>query len=183
MTGDGLTAGRDQNRDQSGGEALRHNDSRRAARPKAATMTAADLNQLLGGRAAWSDGCLLWLGWRNPDGYGVVTVAGRQLRVHRLVCTVFHGPPPNGNRSHACHACDRPNCLAPLHVRLGDAASNLAEARERGRWPKPKPFCVRGHPRYGPGADVRVNRWGQRECRACDRIRKRQRRQRQWAIT
>jgi hypothetical protein len=41
-------------------------------------------------------GCWLWTGTRRRDGYGLVSVGGKQQRAHRVSYELFVGPIPTG---------------------------------------------------------------------------------------
>lgn len=81
------------------------------------------------------DGCWEWLGNRLPRGYGQISVKenGRWTMryAHRVSYEVHHGPIPEG--LYVLHSCDNPPCVNPDHLRIGSAAENMAEMKERGR--------------------------------------------------
>jgi hypothetical protein len=39
-----------------------------------------------------ADGCWLWLGGKDRDGYGLLEVNGKGFRAHRLAYEHWHGP-------------------------------------------------------------------------------------------
>jgi hypothetical protein len=48
----------------------------------------------------------------------------------------------------ACHYCDNPNCVNPLHIFIGTMSDNTLDAIKKGRhkgWQK-QTACKRGHP-------------------------------------
>lgn len=82
-------------------------------------------------KVAKTDDCWIWLGARNADGYGNVRVGSRTYKAHRLAWEMAYGPIPDG--LYACHRCDRPACVRPDHLFLGDQWANIGDAARKGR--------------------------------------------------
>lgn len=79
-----------------------------------------------------NDACWEWKGaHKKPQGYGIVSAGGRQLKAHRLVYAVLVGPVSND--VYVCHSCDNPPCCNPAHLYLGTQSNNMIDRRERGR--------------------------------------------------
>lgn len=76
-------------------------------------------------------GCWMWTGAKNPTGYGVIKVKGKQWSVHRYASTLADGEIPAG--VHVLHTCDNPLCCNPAHLRKGSHADNMADKRAKGR--------------------------------------------------
>ena len=83
-----------------------------------------------------STGCLIWTGARNADGRGRMVLPADDRRVYavvpRVVYVLEHDVEP-GDRLVLHGPCDRPECVAIEHLRLGTFADNVADALERGR--------------------------------------------------
>lgn len=77
-------------------------------------------------------GCWWWMGYRNPKGYGRLSVGGRQVMAHRYSWESVYGPIPDGKM--ICHHCDNPACINPDHLFLSDAAGNAADRDKKGRF-------------------------------------------------
>lgn len=79
--------------------------------------------------------CKEWVGGRNGDGYGYLTLGGKRYKAHKLAYLEAHGLTriPPGLQVH--HLCDNPSCVEPDHLTLGTPKQNVEEAVERDRWP------------------------------------------------
>lgn len=76
-------------------------------------------------------GCWLWAGYRDADGYGILTLNRRHWRAHRAAWTLTHGPIPAGLL--ILHSCDTPTCIRPDHLRPGTPADNARDRTVRAR--------------------------------------------------
>lgn len=91
--------------------------------------------------------CWMWTGTKTGrDGYGGIFIAHHQrpgfryprpTYVHRLSWELANGPIPPARQ--VLHSCDRPSCVNPTHLRLGDHAANMNDAAVRGRLHVPRP--------------------------------------------
>lgn len=91
------------------------------------------------------DGCWVWTGTVNSDGYGQLWTNHRHTKVHRLAWELKNGPIPAG--LFVCHHCDNRRCVRPEHLFLGTNRDNMKDAGAKGRfqhqrWTAP---CVNGH--------------------------------------
>lgn len=77
-------------------------------------------------------GCMVWHGYRNPDGYGFIRVPGdKKAFVHRIMFERVFGSVPTGMVLR--HSCDRRDCVNPAHLRIGTQADNVADMVSKGR--------------------------------------------------
>lgn len=79
-------------------------------------------------------GCRLWLGSKNPQGYGQFRYRGRQdtqLSAHRVAWELANGPVPDG--LFVCHKCDVRACVEVSHLWLGTCKENLQDCVAKGR--------------------------------------------------
>jgi len=83
-----------------------------------------------------SDGCWLWKGAKNEQGYGRISGDnGVMLLAHRAVWTVEKGKIPAGMI--LMHVCDTPACVNPKHLRVATQAENLLDMRAKMRGSDP----------------------------------------------
>ena len=113
--------------------------------------------------------CWDWTGaGGRRGGYGQVFVDGRNEPAHKVAWMLHHRRAfPAG--MDACHSCDNPRCVNPLHVWPGSRRDNMRDAREKGRlrpWNAGRPTCRLGHPLEG---DNVYTGSGRRRCRTCSR--------------
>ena len=77
-----------------------------------------------------TDGCWLWIGARNSEGYGYLRFNYAQLRAHRVSWELHFGPIPDG--LFVLHHCDNPPCVNPSHLFLGTNGDNMLDAINKG---------------------------------------------------
>lgn len=75
--------------------------------------------------------CWIWHGAVEPNGYGVVTRGGRNVRAHRYAWKISKGPIPDG--LFVLHRCDYRICVRPAHLWLGTQADNMRDMVAKGR--------------------------------------------------
>jgi hypothetical protein len=80
------------------------------------------------------DGCWLWHGAADKDGYGVFKGERDGVvytKAHRYSFALHKGPIVTGLS--VCHTCDVPACVNPAHLVVGNAAFNMADKMAKGR--------------------------------------------------
>lgn len=79
-----------------------------------------------------TEGCWFWLRTTDRDGYGVLTIGGRQRRAAQVAWELVNDSPfPTGMQ--ACHHCDTPGCVRPDHIFVGTNQDNTRDSTEKGR--------------------------------------------------
>lgn len=76
--------------------------------------------------------CWLWVGSRDPNGYGRLNINGRPELAHRLAWRLFCSEITSDQ--HVLHKCDNPSCVRPDHLFLGDQVANNADMKSKGRY-------------------------------------------------
>jgi hypothetical protein len=84
--------------------------------------------------------CWEWSGTPDRYTYGVLTIAGKTMKSHRVAYEMFKGVQIQNNLS-VCHNCDNPPCLNPNHLWLGTQIDNNKDRDSKGRCSK-VPRCT-----------------------------------------
>lgn len=77
------------------------------------------------------EGCWLWIGRKNNQGYGMFWYEGRDVLAHRFSYSHFVSAIPDG--LNVCHSCDNPACCNPAHLWLGTQKENGQDMSRKGR--------------------------------------------------
>lgn len=77
------------------------------------------------------DGCWMFLGAWNNDGYGRFCVNGKLCRAHGVSYELYVGHIPPGQL--VLHKCDHPWCINPKHLFLGTDQDNTNDMIAKGR--------------------------------------------------
>ena len=77
--------------------------------------------------------CILWSGFRNPQGYGQTKIGGRTYLAHRAAYAESRGLDVATMGGHVIHSCDNPPCINPAHLTLATHAINMADKVRKGR--------------------------------------------------
>lgn len=84
-----------------------------------------------------TDGCWLWTGRVQSEGYGQMIADKRRRLCHHLSWEIHNGKPvPPGMK--VLHSCDVPRCCNPAHLSLGTQRDNMRDMSAKGRSAKGK---------------------------------------------
>jgi hypothetical protein len=82
--------------------------------------------------ATQPDECWEWNGTKDTDGYGVLKIAKRMYKAHRLAFQFAFGWLPSRGYF-ICHKCDVRECVNPRHLYAGLPRDNSFDMVSRGR--------------------------------------------------
>nr|WP_221374410.1 hypothetical protein [Actinoplanes polyasparticus] len=120
--------------------------------------------------SAGPEGCHLWTGASDPDGYGMF-YTNRAHRATRWILGHQRGEPLAADEW-ALHHCDNPPCVNLAHLYVGDLVQNVADRVRRGRSGKrPPPTHCRNRHEYT--LDNVYFESSKRQCKTCRTARNR----------
>lgn len=109
-------------------------------------------------KANGDEGCWVWNGGVNRDGYGSYT----RFPAHRVAYEWLVGPIPAGLQLD--HLCRTPACVNPHHLEPVERAENRKRVQRVGPWQLQR-YCRRGHALVGDNARLWSDGRGGREIR------------------
>lgn len=81
------------------------------------------------------EGCWLWTGFTHKNGYGVITLDGKNHFAHRISYQEYYGENiPDGMM--VLHSCNNRACINPNHLRVGDHRANMRDMTDADRQAK-----------------------------------------------
>jgi len=90
-----------------------------------------DIRACLEQKTVKTNGCWEWVGNKDKNGYGRLSVNCKQKRTHRLAYELYVGKIPEGML--VCHHCDNPPCVNPKHLFVGTSKDNMHDRDRKGR--------------------------------------------------
>lgn len=136
---------------------------------KTTEMYSVKLEDILKYSIPRSNGCIEWLRYVNPRGYGTLRCGNFKFRVHRVVYFLSKQLPYDEDLI-IMHLCNNRICINMEHLTGGTQKENVEHSIALGNHTsfkaKMNPYCNRGH-LYGV-ENTRYTKNGHRECRICD---------------
>jgi hypothetical protein len=123
--------------------------------------------KLLTNRIIDSNGCWLWTGGKQANGYGKIRFGTGHWTTHRLSLFVFK-PGEFSLSENVLHKpeCNNPSCFNPEHLYSGTQTDNMQDRIKSGNNPElNKTHCIHGH-EYTI-ENTYINKQGHRSCMAC----------------
>ena len=118
-----------------------------------------------------SNGCWLWNGSLNKDGYGYTSYKHKTLYIHRFMYAWLVSPIPDGKGKDIRvldHLCNNRNCCNPAHLILVSPRENVMRTDAPPALNYKKDTCKRGH-KLSPRHPIT----GRRRCYECSNFRRR----------
>lgn len=119
------------------------------------------------------DACWEWQASKNKKGYGRFALAREVKLAHRLSYEAVLGPVPSGLQLD--HLCRTPSCVRPDHLEPVSSRVNTMRGQGVAAEFARRTHCGKGH-EYTP--ENLIPGVGHRQCRACFRIKDRDRKRR-----
>lgn len=89
-----------------------------------------------------NSGCRLWFGATRPNGYGSISVEGKNRGVHTVSFEIAKGPLPPGHEPD--HLCRTRTCINADHMEAVTRAVNTRRGAKSALAP-PRTHCRNGH--------------------------------------
>jgi len=121
-----------------------------------------------------ANGCWLYQGFIQRNGYGEMCCRNQNWRAHRLAYTLAKGQIHDGHD--VCHTCDVKRCCNPDHLWTGPRQLNNRDTTDKGRNKNSqKTHCPHGHAYSEYGRVYEHGYKGWRRCIPCQRAKERRR--------
>lgn len=87
------------------------------------------------------NGCWLWEGYKDANGYGQWKINGKTEWAHRASYAMFRGTIPDGREIDHIARCRNPSCVRPSHLKARKPLANATDGGYQRHEPRPEiPF-------------------------------------------
>lgn len=100
---------------------------------------------------AKTDGCWIWSGSKDKDGYGRFGIKRKTYRAHRVSFAIYKGSVARG--INVLHHCDNPPCVNPNHIFVGTNRDNSMDMVAKKRQAAGNRHGFKTHPESIPRGD------------------------------
>lgn len=97
------------------------------------------------------NGCIIWTGGQNDNGYGQLTFRHEHLSTHRFVWKYFKGSLPDKSKQ-IDHICRNRLCVNPEHLRIVSVTENHLNSKTSDEGGLNKRQCSKGHDLTDPSS-------------------------------
>ena len=115
-----------------------------------------------------TDGCWLWRGRHDKDGYAQFSVDGRTVRTARFLYELLREPVDS--KLVVDHLCRARCCVNPYHLEVVTHAENIYRGVGVAAQNKRKTHCKRGHKLSVDNLLAHPLSLGYRACKQCARV-------------
>lgn len=115
-----------------------------------------------------ANGCVVFTGYLDPQGYGRILHDGEKRLAHRVSWELARGPIPAGMQLD--HLCKNRACVNTRHLEVVTPRENNLRSESPSSLQARRTHCIHGH--QFTAENTRVIR-GHRHCRKCDARRQR----------
>lgn len=109
------------------------------------------------------NGCMNWLAYKNPHGYGQIKAGPRPVAAHRVSFALRVGTVPEGKEID--HLCRNRACVAPDHLEAVTHRANMLRGETIAAKNSKKTHCKSGH--EFSDENTYITPAGVRQCRPC----------------
>lgn len=82
-------------------------------------------------KSGGENACWVWMAAKNDAGYGLIRVAGKNYKAHRVAWVLQNGPIDDGVG--VLHKCDNPPCVNFRHLFNGSQGDNMKDMVSKNR--------------------------------------------------